>query len=197
MVSRSTDSVSQHDILRLYSKKDTESFEYFIENKIAVLKNYILDIVVTPSEGTQNVHVQNFWKYELREKLGIKVEYKARMGTFEQDMFGGHPGNVLDAFYTKFTPKYVIGKLEEEINERGRRLNDAGAYMSDRLKDEEYAKRVFLFESEEEAASHTEEDHWRGRRGYTSKDGDIGKKSTEEKYNMEGTTRALSSRIFS
>ena len=162
------------------------------------MKNYILDIVVTPSEGTQNVHVQNFWKYELREKLGIKVEYKARMGTFGQDMFGGHPGNVLDAFYTKFTPKYVIGKLEEEINERGRRLNDAGAYMSDRLKDEEYAKRVFLFESEEEASRLIPKRiTGEGVEDILVKMGILERNPQRKNITWRAQLRALSSRIFS
>ena len=50
----------------LYSTRDTSSFEYFVENEIAVLKNYIFEMVVTPGEGTQNVHVQNVWKERLK-----------------------------------------------------------------------------------------------------------------------------------
>ncbi|KAL0265728.1 UNVERIFIED_CONTAM: hypothetical protein PYX00_011443 [Menopon gallinae] len=135
----------------LYAKRDAGSFEYFVENEIATLKRYILDIVVTPGLGTQNVHVQNYWRYELREKLGFKGEYVPRMGTFDQDRFGGQVGNVLDVFYTKFTPKYVVGKLAEEINGRKERLMEAGAYLSGRLKDESYKRRVFEFENEEDA----------------------------------------------
>ncbi|KAL0265940.1 UNVERIFIED_CONTAM: hypothetical protein PYX00_011657 [Menopon gallinae] len=135
----------------LYAKRDAGSFEYFVENEIATLKRYILDIVVTPGLGTQNVHVQNYWRYELREKLGFKGEYVPRMGTFEQDRFGGHVGNVLDVFYTKFTPKYVVGKLAEEINGRKERLMGAAAYLSRRLKDKSYKRRVFEFENEEDA----------------------------------------------
>ncbi|KAL0265931.1 UNVERIFIED_CONTAM: hypothetical protein PYX00_011648 [Menopon gallinae] len=135
----------------LYAKRDARSFEYFVENEIATLKRYILDMVVTLGLGTQNVHVQNYWRYELREKLGFKGEYKPRMGTFYQDRFGGQVGNVLDVFYTKFTPKYVVGKLAEKINERKERLMMARAYLSGRLKDESYKRRVFEFENEEDA----------------------------------------------
>ncbi|KAL0265727.1 UNVERIFIED_CONTAM: hypothetical protein PYX00_011442 [Menopon gallinae] len=135
----------------LYAKRDARSFEYFVENEIATLKRYILDIVVTPGSGTQNVHVQNYWRYKLREKLGFKGEYVPRMGTFDQDKFGGHVGNVLDVFYTKFTPKYVVGKLVEEINVRKERLMEAGAYLMDRIEDESYKRRVFEFASEEDA----------------------------------------------
>ncbi|KAL0265936.1 UNVERIFIED_CONTAM: hypothetical protein PYX00_011653 [Menopon gallinae] len=135
----------------LYAKRDTRSFEYFVENEIATLKRYILDIVVTPGFGTQNVHVQNYWRYKLREKLGFKGEYEPRMDTFDQDRFGGQVGNVLDVFYTKFTPKYVVGKLAEEINRRKERLMEAGAYLMDKMEDESYKRRVFEFGSEEDA----------------------------------------------
>ncbi|KAL0265929.1 UNVERIFIED_CONTAM: hypothetical protein PYX00_011646 [Menopon gallinae] len=135
----------------LYAKRDVGSFECFVENEIATLKRHILDIVVTPGSGTQNVHVQNYWRYKLREKLGYKGEYKPRMGTFDQGRLGGHVGNVLDVFYTKFTPKYVVEKLVEEINRRKERLMGAGAYLSGRLEDESYKRRVFEFENEEDA----------------------------------------------
>ncbi|KAL0265726.1 UNVERIFIED_CONTAM: hypothetical protein PYX00_011441 [Menopon gallinae] len=135
----------------LYAKRDARSFECFVENEIATLKRHILDIVVTPGSGTQNVHVQNYWRYKLREKLGLMGEYEPIMGTFGQDRFGGHVGNVLDVFYTKFTPKYMVGKLAEEINGRKERLMEAGAYLSGRLEDESYKRRVFEFASEEDA----------------------------------------------
>ena len=35
----------------LHSRRDTASFEYFVENEIAVLKNYIFEMVVTPGKG--------------------------------------------------------------------------------------------------------------------------------------------------
>ncbi|KAL0265720.1 UNVERIFIED_CONTAM: hypothetical protein PYX00_011434 [Menopon gallinae] len=136
----------------LYAKRDARSFEYFVENEIATLKRYILDIVVTPGSGTENVHVQNYWRYKLREKLGFKGEYKPRMGTFYQDRFRGQVSNVLDVFYTKFTPKYVVERLAEKINGRKEWLMGAGAYLSGRLEDESYKRRVFEFENEEDAS---------------------------------------------
>ena len=133
----------------LHGKKNVGSFEYFIENEIATLKNYIFDMVVTPGAGTQNVHVQNFWKHKLREKLGFNIEYEPSMGTLGQDMFGGHVGNVLDVFYMKFTPDYVITQLMDEINSKNNRLNDVGSFFKMKLGDIEYMNRVFRFENEE------------------------------------------------
>ena len=133
----------------LYSKKNTASFEYFTENEIATLKNYIFDMVVTPGTGTQNVHVQNFWKHKLREKLGFSIKYKPGTETYGQDMFGGHVGNALYTFYKKFTPDYMITQLMDEINSRNNRLSDAGSFFVERLGDTEYMNRVFAFENEE------------------------------------------------
>ena len=67
----------------LYSTKPVNTLESFVENEIAVLKEYIFDMVVTPGKGTQGVHVLTHWKYELKDELGFNVNYKPRMGTFE------------------------------------------------------------------------------------------------------------------
>ena len=142
--------MSEYGVFDTTLKKDVGSFEYFIENEIATLKNYIFDMVVTPGRGTQNVHVQNFWKHKLGEKLGFNIEYQTSMETFGQDRFGGHPGNVLDAFYMKFTPDYVITQLMDEINSKNKkRLNDVGSFFKMKLGDIEYMNRVFRFENEE------------------------------------------------
>ena len=131
----------------------------FVESEIAVLKEYMFDMLVTPENGTQNVHVLTHWKYQLRDELGFNVNYKPRMGTFEQDKFGGHHGNALDAFYTKFTPNYVIGKLVEQINEEKKRPGmEAGLValcakmlLGNNTDDIEYTKRMFECENDEVA----------------------------------------------
>ena len=143
----------------LYSKKPANTLESFVENEIAVLKEYIFDMLVTPGNGTQNVHVLNYWKYQLRDELGFNVNYKPRMGTFGQDKFGGHHGNALDAFYTKFTPNYVIGKLMEEINEEKKRPGMEASLVAlcgkmlleGNTDDIEYTKRMFECENDEVA----------------------------------------------
>ena len=76
----------------LYSTKPIITLKSFIENEIAVLKEYIFDMVVTPGERTQGVHVLTHWKYELKDELGFNVYYEPRMGTLDQDKFGGHHG---------------------------------------------------------------------------------------------------------
>ena len=80
-----------------------------------------------------------------------------------QDKFGGHHGNALDAFYMKFTPNYVIGKLMEEINgERkwpgmeGTLISLCGKMllegkMEGNMDDIEYRKRMFVFKNDEDA----------------------------------------------
>eukprot|EP00866_Antonospora_locustae_P000737 jgi/Antlo1/737/1273 len=134
----------------LYGGEDRGTFESFVEQRVGELKSIVLDVVVTPGQATENVHVHNTWRYILRDRLGIRTEYESRMGTFDQDIYGGSVGNVLDVFYRKFTPLYVIRKLAEEINESEKWLVEAGAYLSGRLGDEEYARRVFEYAEEED-----------------------------------------------
>eukprot|EP00866_Antonospora_locustae_P002414 jgi/Antlo1/2414/551 len=134
----------------LYGGEDRGTFESFVEQRVGELKSIVLDVVVMPGQATQNVHVLNTWRHILRDRLGIRTEYESRMGTYDQDIYGGSVGNVLDVFYRKFTPLYVIRKLAEEINESEKWLVEAGAYLSGRLDKEEYARRVFEYAEEED-----------------------------------------------
>eukprot|EP00866_Antonospora_locustae_P002427 jgi/Antlo1/2427/2377 len=134
----------------LYGGEDRGTFESFVEQRVGELKSIVLDVVVMPGQATQNVHVLNTWRHILRDRLGIRTEYESRMGTYDQDIYGGSVGNVLDVFYRKFTPLYVIRKLAEEINESEKWLVEAGAYLSRRLGDEEYARRVLEYAEEED-----------------------------------------------
>ena len=56
---------------------------------------------------------------------------------------------MLDVFYMKFTPDYVITQLMDEINSKNNRLNDVGSFFKMKLGDIEYMNRVFRFENEE------------------------------------------------
>eukprot|EP00866_Antonospora_locustae_P000384 jgi/Antlo1/384/174 len=134
----------------LYGGEDRGTFESFVEQRVGELKSIVLDVVVMPGQATENVHVLNTWRHILRDRLGIRTEYESRMGTFNQDIYGGSVGNVLDVFYRKFTPLYVIRKLGEEINESEKWLVEAGAYLSGRLDKEEYARRVLEYAEEED-----------------------------------------------
>eukprot|EP00866_Antonospora_locustae_P001865 jgi/Antlo1/1865/2014 len=134
----------------LYGGEDRGTFESFVEQRVGELKSIVLDVVVMLGQATQNVHVLNTWRHILRDRLGIRTEYESRMGTFNQDIYRGSVGNVLDVFYRKFTPLYVIRKLGEEINESEKWLVEAGAYLSGRLDKEEYARRVFEYAEEED-----------------------------------------------
>ena len=143
LASIALDPVTQHTLSG--EEKDTASFEYFVENAIAVLKNYISEMVVMLGGRKQNM-----WKERLKDTLGVNISPQSRMGTFDQDVFGGRVGNALDAFYRKFTPGYVVGRLAEEISADEKRLSDARSFLHKRLDDREYAKRVFEFKSEED-----------------------------------------------
>jgi len=139
----------------LYGAEDgTGTFGHFVRQQIACLKSWIFDATVMPGRGTQNVHVLTHWRYELRDELGLAGEFVPRMGTMSQDMFGGHPGNVLEAFYEKFTPLYVAGELAGIISGRQTRMNESGLFLMEGRdpKDEktwEYLGRVFEFENEQ------------------------------------------------
>ena len=93
------------------------------------------------------------WKEILKDTLGFNIPPQSWTGILNQDVFGGHVGNVLDAFYRKFTPGYVAGRLAEEINADEKRLSDARSFLYKRLGDREYVKRVFEFKSEEDTGN--------------------------------------------
>lgn len=88
----------------------------------------------------------------LRDELGFDVDYESTMGTFSQDPFGYY-GSMLDAFYSKLTPSYVINRLVQMINEsqtvddNHRMLNEAGAYLTRVY--EEAVPNGFEFENSE------------------------------------------------
>jgi hypothetical protein len=98
---------------------DTDiSLEEFIKEIIGQEKEKIFTLAVTPKNGSQNVHVLTFWKYELRNEVGFDFDFKTNLGTMGQDIFNGWHGNALKAFYFIFTPEYIIKELSERINEK-------------------------------------------------------------------------------
>lgn len=91
----------------------------FILNHIAIQKERILDAIVTPAGKNDNVHALNYWKYILNEELGLNFDFTSYFGTINQDIFFGHKGNVLDAFFKIFTPKLIVESLTIAINNSG------------------------------------------------------------------------------
>ena len=86
---------------------------------IAQHKQLIFQLTFTPPQGTQNVHVYAHWLNQLGQELGIwgaVPTFENRLGTMDQDPFGGYKGNALQAFYQKFTPSYVIQVVQDAVN---------------------------------------------------------------------------------
>ncbi|ELA42515.1 uncharacterized protein VICG_00614 [Vittaforma corneae ATCC 50505] len=95
-----------------------------VETWVGQEKERVFDIAVTPLNVGQNVHVQNFWRYELRDDVGLDFEFQTGIIGREQlarmDRFRLRPGNALRAFYRIFTPEHMIDVLTGRINSRGR-----------------------------------------------------------------------------
>ncbi|ELA42532.1 uncharacterized protein VICG_00284, partial [Vittaforma corneae ATCC 50505] len=81
----------------------------------------------TPLNVGQNVHVQNFWRHELRNEVGLDFEFQTDIIGREQlarmDRFRLRPGNALRAFYRIFTPEHMIDVLTGRINSKGRMVS--------------------------------------------------------------------------
>jgi hypothetical protein len=93
---------------------DSETLlENFINFVIGYQKETIFLYAVRPKLHLQNLHVLNDWKYELRNELGFNFDFKTSFETIEQDRFKNWPGNALKAFYSFFTPEYIIYELTE------------------------------------------------------------------------------------
>ena len=94
----------------------------------------------------------NYWKYELREELGLNVlESKLELLPDQDYIFGGNPGNVLDAFYSKFTENYVIKEIMRSINVNQKMLNESGSFLINKgcMKGKDI-ENLFVFEGDKE-----------------------------------------------
>ena len=122
-----------------------------IYQNIAKQKEQIFNLTITPSVSPQNVHVLNFWKYELRDKLGFDFDFQTDIGTMGQDPFGGHRGNALQAFFTKFTVNYVISNLNAHTNDNKTAMCELMLMISqdEKLTDEDKEKMGVNLESDE------------------------------------------------
>ena len=102
-------------------------------------KSCILDMVVTPEQGTQNVHVRNTWRHRLQDKHRVHGEYESRMGTKGQDVHGGYVRNVLD--------HAVVRDIQTE---RGDQRERGGGVSSQQTGRRGVARGVFEYGSEKD-----------------------------------------------
>ena len=128
------------------------TLETFIKYTVAEEKEKerIFEIVVTPPNKVQNVHVLNYWKYKMRNEIGFDFELKSRVGTMNQDRFQRVKGNTLYFFYSKFTPEHMITILTEQLNsvQNKRQLNEAASIIF-HSSDEILFRECFDYENNE------------------------------------------------
>ena len=140
----------------LYSgSKSEDSIEDFVKQRIVFLKNYVFGMTLA---DTQDVDMLNYWKYELREELGLNVlESKLELLPDQDYIFGGNPGNVLDVFYSKFTESYGIEEIMGSINGNQNMLDKSRIFFINKsgMKGEDI-KNLFVFEEDKKDFIYTE-----------------------------------------
>ena len=113
----------------LYQKNDTEgSFKDFIKNQIIDLKERVFRTAATLGKGDRNI--PSYARYNLRNRLGLDIQYKRKTSVFDENPLRNSDCDVLEAFCVKFTPEYVIGELVKEINIRPIRRNEAHEFLA-------------------------------------------------------------------
>lgn len=128
----------------VYSKRYVEGlFESVVRGEIAAIKELMFKMAVTRGLSMQNVHVLNTWKHRLKDEVGFNVEYESKMGMLNQDIYRGYPGNVVRAFYSLFTPEYVVERLTHMVNQSQKMLNESGEFL---MRQGEDVRQLFDFE---------------------------------------------------
>ncbi|KAM0680784.1 hypothetical protein GINT2_001058 [Glugoides intestinalis] len=117
----------------------------FIEYQVAAYKDIILTETVA-IKNPQNVHIINHWRNKMKEELGLVVEYKEKILPISLDKFGNRDGNrdgnMLEAFYKRFNPQFIIDKLKESINEEHKWVIESAGLL---IEKEEVFKKCFDF----------------------------------------------------
>ncbi|KAM0679742.1 hypothetical protein GINT2_002152 [Glugoides intestinalis] len=116
----------------------------FIEHQVAAYKDIILTETVA-IKNPQNVHIINHWRNKMKEELGLVVEYKENFLPISLDKFGDSDGNMLEAFYKRFSPQFIIDKLKESINEEHKWVIESAGFL---IEKEEVFKKCFDFEDD-------------------------------------------------
>ncbi|EQB62124.1 small gtp-binding protein [Vairimorpha apis BRL 01] len=89
--------------------------EEIIKRFIGTAKMKIFMQIFNNPENDQNVHLCNYWKYVLKDHVGIDV-IGDKPTIYGSDKFNGQIGLGLEAFFEKFTPKWLILELKQYIN---------------------------------------------------------------------------------
>ncbi|KAM0681357.1 hypothetical protein GINT2_000557 [Glugoides intestinalis] len=116
----------------------------FIEHQVAAYKDIILTETVA-IKNPQNVHIINYWRNKMKEELGLVVEYKENFLPISLDKFGNSDGNMLEAFYKRFSPQFIIDKLKESINEEHKWVIESAGLL---IGKEEVFEKCFDFEDD-------------------------------------------------
>ncbi|KAM0680815.1 hypothetical protein GINT2_001089 [Glugoides intestinalis] len=116
----------------------------FIEHQVAAYKDIILTETVA-IKNPQNVHIINHWRNKMKEELGLVVEYKDNFLQISLDKFGDSDGNMLEAFYKRFNPQFIIDKLKESINEEHKWVIESAGLL---IGKEEVFEKCFDFEDD-------------------------------------------------
>ncbi|KAM0681000.1 hypothetical protein GINT2_000783 [Glugoides intestinalis] len=116
----------------------------FIEHQVAAYKDIILTETVA-IQNPQNVHIINHWRNKMKEELGLVVEYKENFLPISLDKFGNSDGNMLEAFYKRFNPQFIIDKLKESINEEHKWVIESAGLL---IGKEEVFEKCFDFEDD-------------------------------------------------
>ena len=105
--------------LKQESKEHLENLRFCIENTIkrfiGTIKMKILMDTFGNSENNQNVHSYNYWKYVLKDHIGLDV-FGDKPELIGRDKFNGRIELGLHAFFKKFTPEWLIIELKQYIN---------------------------------------------------------------------------------
>ncbi|KAM0680850.1 hypothetical protein GINT2_001124 [Glugoides intestinalis] len=113
----------------------------FIEHQVAAYKDIILTETVA-IKNPQNVHIINHWRNKMKDELGLVVEYKEKILQISLDKFRNSDGNMLEAFYKRFNPQFIIDKLKESINEEHKWVIESAGLL---IGKEEVFKKCFDF----------------------------------------------------
>lgn len=96
---------------------EKSSLENFVRSVIGIEKVRISDYVMEllSLDKKQNADVLNFWKCILRDEVGLAEP------TMDANLSNMHrlyrrSGNVLEVFYSMFTPEHIFEVLKEYIN---------------------------------------------------------------------------------
>lgn len=134
--------------------QDPDDFVGFVKEFIAKTKEDKFTATLALPDHPQNVHLLLYWKQQLKDALGLVLEYGDSFGRVGQDEFGDNTVAVLRAFFSRFSPKNIASALAGEINRTGR-VAPAWLYLMGAGKAPvEKSKALFVVEGEEASPSY-------------------------------------------